>query len=59
MSGVTGSRGAWALSIGDAKRGGNRADAHKVSPDGPLLKVCRIFVANTADWAGFADLTDS
>jgi hypothetical protein len=34
---------------------GNRADAHKVSPDGPLLKVCRIFVANTADWAGFAD----
>ena len=28
-------------------------------PGGPLLKVCRIFVANTADYAGFADCADS
>jgi hypothetical protein len=25
------------------------------SARGPLFEVCRIFVANTADWAGFAD----
>jgi hypothetical protein len=37
----------------------NRADAHKVSPFSPLLeKVCRILVANIADWAGFADSAD-
>jgi hypothetical protein len=32
---------------------------HGFSPVLRLAKVCRIFVANTADWAGFADSADS
>jgi hypothetical protein len=35
------------------------ADPTRISPFGPLLKVCRIFVANSADYAGFADSADS
>jgi hypothetical protein len=30
----------------------------RVSPVVRLAKVCRIFIANTADWAGFADAAD-
>ena len=33
--------------------------SHTDQPFGPLLKVCRIFVANSADCAGFADSADS
>lgn len=33
----------------------NRADPPRFSPLLRLAKVCRIFVANTADWVGFAD----
>ena len=33
--------------------------SHTDQPVGPLLKVCRIFVANSADCAGFADSADS
>jgi hypothetical protein len=31
---------------------------HGSSPVLRLVKVCRIFVANTADWAVFADSAD-
>jgi hypothetical protein len=33
--------------------------SHTDQPIGPLLKVCRIFVANGADCAGFAGSADS
>ena len=33
--------------------------SHTDQPFGPLLKVCRIFVANSADCAGFTDSADS
>ena len=36
----------------------NRAGPPRPSPVLRLAKVCRIFVANTADWAGFAGYTD-
>ena len=33
--------------------------SHTDQPFGPLVEVCRIFVANSADCAGFADSADS